>query len=253
LTQEHSLETRGRDLFGGDAEPRIWFNSIPAATAPATVNIPDGPSGMGGSALTNEYFDAAWYQLQLLVTSGNHRHRDRAPVDWVYLIGRFLDLHRETRRPEPARLLLAVVKSMQSTDPRLGPKDRARGWQPRQNVDPTIMVSEKWAPFFQSLSTAARATLTESLLRVWLDKNQQYGVADYFTPGVADQNYIAPESLGGIVGGRVWDAAPQFRAAGVSPELVARLQDWGAAYLATAARFRYSDTPQSRGKYKGGK
>jgi cytochrome c553 len=253
LTQEHGLEARGRELFGPDAEPRGWFNTIPAATAPATVNIPDGPAGMGGSALTNEYFDAAWYQLQILVNSGNHRHRDRAPVDWVYLIGRFLDLHRETKSPEPARLLLAVVKSMQSTDPRFGPKDRARGWRPRHNVDPTIMVREKWAPLFQSLPADARRALTETLLRVWLDKNQQYAVADFFTPGVADEGYIVPESLGGIVGGRVWDDAPQFRAAGVSPEIVARLQSWGAAYVATAARFQYSDNSRNRGKYKTGK
>jgi len=71
LTQEFGLEARGRELFGPDGEPRTWFNSIPAATAPATVNIPDGPSGMGGSALTNEYFDASWYQLQILLNSGN--------------------------------------------------------------------------------------------------------------------------------------------------------------------------------------
>ncbi|PYU19329.1 MAG: hypothetical protein DMG32_24705 [Acidobacteria bacterium] len=52
---------------------------------------------MGGSALTNEYFDASWYELQMLVNSGNHRHRDRLPVDWVYLIGRYLDVYRESR------------------------------------------------------------------------------------------------------------------------------------------------------------
>jgi hypothetical protein len=76
-------------LFGVTGESRTWFNTIPEATAPATVNIPDGPAGMGGSALTNEYFDASWYELQMLLNSGNHRHRDRLPVDWVYLIGRF--------------------------------------------------------------------------------------------------------------------------------------------------------------------
>ena len=59
IAQEFGLEGRGRELYGPEGEPRTWFNGIPAATAPATVNIPDGPSGMGGSALTNEYFDAA--------------------------------------------------------------------------------------------------------------------------------------------------------------------------------------------------
>jgi hypothetical protein len=70
MTQEFGLEGRGRELFGVTGESRTWFNTIPEATAPSTVNIPDGPAGMGGSALTNEYFDASWYELQMLVGPG---------------------------------------------------------------------------------------------------------------------------------------------------------------------------------------
>jgi hypothetical protein len=164
MTQEFGLETRGRELYGPDAEPRTWFNSIPAATAPAAVNIPDSPSGMGGGGLTNEYFDASWYELQVLLNAGNHRHRDRAPVDWVYAIGRFLDLYRKSRKPEPARLLADAIKALQSTDPRIGPGDRGQGWRPRQNVDPTIMVSDAWAPIFQPIPGEAKRAITESLL-----------------------------------------------------------------------------------------
>src|SRR5205823_11597876 len=80
MTQEFGLEGRGRELFGVTGESRTWFNAIPAAAAPAAVNIPDGPAGMGGSALTNEYFNASWYELQVLLNSGNHRHRDRSPL-----------------------------------------------------------------------------------------------------------------------------------------------------------------------------
>ena len=240
LTEEFNLETRGRELFGPDGEPRTWFNTMEEAAAPATVNIPDGPSGMGGSALTNEYFNASWYELQMLVNSGNHRHRDRTPVDWVYVIGRFLDLYRESRRPEPARLLVAVTKAMQSTDPRIGPGNRAQGWRPEQNLDPSIMISETWAPIFQPLSRGVKTAITESLLAAWLEKNFQYPVSQYFTPGVAQERYNAPASLGGISGGRVWESAPLFRAAGVSPEVIGKLQKWGSAYSDMAARFRYS-------------
>ena len=246
MTQEFGLEARGRELFGPDGEPRTWFNAIPAAAAPTAVNIPDGPSGMGGSALTNEYFDASWYELQVILNSGNHRHRDRTPVDWVYVIGRYLDLYRESRRPEPARLLLGVIKAMQSTDPRIGPGNRAQGWRPRQNVDPTIMVSEVWAPIFQPVSSNAKRAITESLLAAWLDKNLQYPLGQFFTPGLSEGGYIAPANLGGITGDRVWEAAPLFRAAGVSPEVVGQLQKWGMAYTDTARRFQYSDGSRSR-------
>ena len=248
MTQEFGLEARGREMFGPDGEPRTWLNTIPAAAAPATVNIPDGPSGMGGSALNNEYFDASWYALQVIVNSGNHRHRERTPVDWVYLIGRFLDLYRETHRPEPARLLVDVIKAMQSTDPRQGPGNHVQGWNPRQNVDPTIMVSETWAPIFRQLPADTRRALTESLLAAWLDKNLQYPVAQFFTPGAAEERYVLPASLGGISGSKVWESASLFRAAGVSPELVAQLQKWGTTYTDMAARFRYSDGPRTRAK-----
>ena len=252
VTQEFGLEERGREWFGASGEPRTWLNTIPAATAPAAVNIPDGPAGMGGSPLTNQYFNASWYELQLLLNSGNHRHRDRTPVDWVYFIGQFLDLFRETHRPEPARLLVAVIKAMQSTDPRIGPEDPVQGWNPGHSVDPTIMVSEIWAPIFQPLSGDVRRALTDSLLDAWLDKNAQFPLGRYFTPGVSQSSYAAPASLGGIMGGKVWEQAPAFRAAGVRPETLKQLEKWGSAYTDMAARFQYS-TGSNRSRGSSGK
>jgi hypothetical protein len=195
---------------------------------------------MGGSALTNEYFDASWYELQMLVNCGNHRHRERLPVDWVYLIGQFLDLYRESRRPEPARLLVAVIKAMQSTDPGIGPDNRAQGWRPGQNVDPTIMVSAMWAPIFEPFSSDAKRAITESLLAAWLDKNLQYPLARYFTAGLSERSYAAPASLGGITGGNVWELAPVFMKAGVNPEIVRQLEKWGTSFTDVAARFQYA-------------
>jgi hypothetical protein len=248
MTQEFGLEGRGRELFGATGESRTWFNTIPAATAPAAVNIPDGPSGMGGSALTNEYFDASWYELQVLLNSGNHRHRDRLPVDWIYVIGRFQDLYGVSRRPEPARLLVALIKAMQSTDPRVGPEDVAQGWRPNQNVDPTIMVDAAWAPMFQPVSADAKRAMTESLLAAWLDKNLQYPVGRYFRVGLSESSYAPPASYGNISGGKAWEAAALFMAAGVSPELIRQLQKWGTSYTDSAARFHYSPGGTSRSR-----
>ena len=240
LTQEFSLEGRGRELFGATGESRTWFNTVPAATAPAAANIPDGPSGMGGSALTNEYFNAAWYELQILLNGGNHRHRDRSPIDWVYMVGRLQDLYDVSRRPEPARLLISVIKAMQSADPRIGPDDFKRGWRPEQNVDPAIMVNSAWAPIFQPLPGEVKRAVTESLLGAWLEKNQRYPIGQYFRVGLSETSYAAPSKYGDILGGRAWESASLFLAAGVDADLVKRLQEWGAAYTATAARFQYS-------------
>ena len=219
---------------------RTWCNTIPAETAPSAAHIPDGPTGVGGSALTNEYFAASWYELQIVLNSGNHRHRDRGPVDWVYLIGRFHDLYSETHQPEPTRLLVAVIKALQSTDPRLGPDDFRHGWRPEQNIDPRIMISPVWAPIFEPLPAVVRRATTEAILAAWMNKNLQYPIAKYLPFGVSKTNYTPDPRYGDITGGKVWEAAQQFRNAGVSSDLVGRLRQWGIAFNDRAVRLQYS-------------
>ncbi len=239
MMQEFGLEGRGRDLYGLTADSRTWCNTIPVETAPAEVFIPDGAVGVGGSALTNEYFSAAWYELQIVLNSGNHQHRDRSPVDWKYLIGRFIDLYGQTHQPEPTRLLVAVTKALQSTDPHMGPDNVHKGWRPDENIDPRIMISPVWAPIFKPLPIEVHQALTASLLAAGLDKNRQYSVAQYLPIGLLPRSYAAPSAYGNISGGRVWEAAQRFRDAGVSDELIESLLQWGAAFTDRAERLQY--------------
>jgi hypothetical protein len=164
------------------------------------------------------------------------------------VIGQFQDLYRESRRPEPARLLVAVIKAMQWADPHLGPDDVAQGWRPSQNIDPTIMVDAAWAPMFEPLSGDVQRAVTESLLAAWLDKNRQYPVGRYFRVGLSAGSYSLPATYGNISGGKAWESAAQFMAAGVNPELIKQLQKWGTSYTDTAARFQYAPgTSRSKG------
>ena len=239
LTQVYGLEGRGRDLFGSMADSHTWCNTIPQETAPAEAHIPDGPAGIGGSALTNEYFNAAWYELQILLNAGNHQHRDRSPVDWVYVIGRFRNLFAQTHQAEPTRLLVAVTKSWQSSDPHLGPEDPRQGWRPEQSVDPRITISPEWAPMFAQLPNDVRRAITTALLSAWMDKNLQYGIAKYLPIEGSRLQYTPSMAYGDISGGKAWEAAGKFREAGVPDEIVKRLQLWGAAYTDRAARVQY--------------
>lgn len=239
MTQEYGLEGRGRDLFGAAAEPRTWCNTMLADTAPSAAHIPNGPNGVGGSALTNEYLSASWYELQIILNSGNHQHRDRTPVDWIYLIGQFRDLYLQSQNPEPIRLLIAVTKALQSTDPHLGPDDYRQGWRPDQSIDPRIMVSPNWVPIFKTVPFEIRRALAESLLTAWIDKTQQYPIAQYLPILPVRPDYISRYAHSDISGGKVWQAAKQFRAIGVSDDLVGRLQNWGSSYTDRAARLQY--------------
>jgi hypothetical protein len=239
LAQEFQLEGRGREFYGETGEPRGWFNTVALAAAPAEENIPDGANGMGGSALTNEYFDNAWYELQILLNSGNHRHNGRQPVDWVYLIDHFRVLYGESHRAEPGRVLVAAIKAMQSADPKAGPENQLRGWRPDGTVDPRIMIQNDWIPMFRALQPEVRLAITENMLNAWLDKNLKYRTASYFTQGPTGTSYTPLKEAAGISGGNVSAAAPQFQAAGVSPATIARLVSWGRAYSNMAARLHY--------------
>jgi hypothetical protein len=239
LAQEFQLEGRGREFYGPTGEARTWFNTAPLEAAPAEANIPDGPNGMGGSALTNEYFSNAWYEVQLLVNSGNHRRHGRQPVDWVYTIERYLDMYRESHKPEPARLLVAVIKALQWSDPKIGPENQLRGWRPDDTVGPAIMVDNDWSPVFAALAPDVRRAVTEAFLTAWLDKNLKYRTARYFTQGTSGHSYAPPPKIADITGANAWTAAPRFEAAGVSPETVGRLVKWGRAYTNMAASLHY--------------
>jgi hypothetical protein len=239
LENEFQLEGRGQEVFGPTGEPRTWFSTIPLATAPVEANIPDGPNGMDGSALTNEYFSNAWYEVQVLVNSGNHRRHDRTPIDWVYVIDRYRDMYRESHWPEPSRLLVAVIKALQSSDPKIGPENQLKGWRPDGTVDPRIMVSSDWTPMFQSLKPDVRRAIVESMLTAWLDKNLKYRTAQYFIQGGTGRSYKPPKELAAISGGNVWEAVPLFEAAGVSPDTITRLRKWGRAYSGMAASLHY--------------
>ncbi len=101
---------------------------------------------------------------------------------------------------------------------------------------------------FQPLPADAKRAITESFLAAWLEKNLQYPVARYFRVGLSENSYAAMASYSGLSGGKVWEVAPLFMAAGVNPVFVRQLQQWGAAYSDVAARFQYSPNTPARSK-----
>jgi hypothetical protein len=241
ITEKFELESGGpgTQRVLGSTYRESWLNATPAATAPASAHIPDGPNGMNGSTLTNEYFDNAWYELQILLNDGDHRHHGRGPVDWVYMAGRVHDLERTSGRSEPGRLLVMAIKAMQSTDPKLGPENLTEGWRPEFNLDPRVMIAPDWRSTFSALPTDQRKAIADAWLSAWLEKNSQYPTASYFYRGQVPGSYAAPPNLQDISGGKVWESAARFRSAGVDAGLVLRLQAWGANYVAGTALFHY--------------
>jgi hypothetical protein len=92
---------------------------------------------------------------------------------------------------------------------------------------------------FRPFPPGVRRALTESLLAAWMEKTLQYPLTEYLPLPVINHDYTPRSAYSDIRGGRVWEAAQQFRAAGVSDDLVERLQNWGTAYTDRAARLQY--------------
>lgn len=225
------MEDAGEDV--------VWANVVAAATAPATVNIPNNANGMAGSGLTNEYFNNAWYELQMLLNDGGHQHHGREPVDWVYVAGHERELERWSGVPEPGRVLLTAIAATQSSDPKIGPQDNARGWRPDQTIDPRMMVAAEWSETFVSLAPGERRAIAQAWLRAWLEKCTSYPVVTYFRLAQLPGSYEPPKELRAISGGKVWESASRFRAAGVDGKLIDRLEVWGSQYMAMSSLFQY--------------
>ena len=134
---------------------------------------------------------------------------------------------------------MAIIKAIQSTDPNLGPTNIAEGWRPDQNIDPRIMISEKWASEFRSLPDDLRSSLTEAFLSAWLDKTLRYPTVSYFQRGLQGSFYKVPNEFLDISGGNVWKAVAQFREAGVSAKNLSRVEAWGKASNAMSQLFHY--------------
>jgi hypothetical protein len=230
MSQEYGLESSG---------PVVWRNTVAAETAPAAVGIPNDVRGMGGSALTNEYFSNGWYELQMVLNDGGHRHHGRGPVDWVYLAGHERALQRLSGIADPGRLLVTAVAAMQTTDPRLGPEDKAEGWRPDEMLDPRMLVAPGWRETFAGLGADARRWIAEGWLRAWLDKSESYPIASYFHRAQLAGSYAPPKDLQDVSGGRVWAAAHEFRGIGVDVDLVERLVVWGREFMRASALFQY--------------
>ena len=231
ISHQYGLEATGGHV--------VWSSVVAAETAPATVNIPNSANGMAGSGLTNEYFNNAWYELQMLLNDGSHQHHGRGPVDWVYVAGHERELERWSGVAEPGRVLVTAIRAMQSTGQTIGPQDNANGWRPDQNIDPRMMVAPEWSQTFAGLPAGERRAIAQAWLSAWLKKCTSYPVAAYFHLSQLPGSYEPPKDLRAISGGKVWESASRFRAAGVDAKLVDRLELWGAQYMTVSSLFQY--------------
>lgn len=230
MVQEFNLAERGADYFGAKAEPRTWFGQLPFSAGPFMLNIPD-EVGIGGSALTNEYFSNAWYHTQLILNAGNGQAQGTSPVDWGYVWGKFNDMRKLTDYPEVGRQTLYWTAGLQEWDrATLG---SPAGFDPQKLPLSSVWVHPAKVGMWAGYTATEKKELLSNILAAWLDKAQQFTPSQYYAVGLATADYVPPPNQpDGPFGARLWYGVQAFKASGVD---VSRAQQWGATVLPKAS------------------
>jgi hypothetical protein len=227
--QEYQLEGYGPQIFGSTyGEPRTWFVSFPFHSSPFALHIPSDANGIGGSALTNEYFSSVWYQVQLTLNDSNHAPQGTGPIDFPYVYGKLKDLYQMSGNPEPLRLVEFLTRGMQVTDNGvvMGQVSQISGWSPTSDGDISRLVHPDWYPMFSTLGATTTQEIMQAMLQTWFTKTSSYTPAQYYAAGNSP-TYVPNSGMDSSqFGDKVMFIIPQFYAAGVSSTLVNQVTNW---------------------------
>lgn len=243
LTQTYGLEGYGDQVFGATyAEMRTWFVSYLFQSSPFFLHINDGPGGIGGSAITNEYFSNIWYQVQLTLNDSNHANQGTSPIDWPYVYGKLKDMYNVSDCPEPYRLTEYIMRGMQISDNGLPPGANGSGWQPTTVGDISRFVHPSFTPMFNSVPAATKTQLFTTMAQSWINKTNSFTPAQYYAGGLASSVEVVTSAMDGDMGGKTMFMLPLFGAAGVPVSILQQVSTW-ANSVYPKSTFPISSTP----------
>jgi DNA-binding beta-propeller fold protein YncE len=205
---------------GPKADERSWrVGMLPFGASPNIAGLletreagvkyePRNGHGIGNNrGVTFNYVSSAWYHLQLILDHGNRNPacgvNVAAPFDWPYVMAHLQDLQTDATTGAGITMAplmyLYLVKAPQIYDTGLGvDRSQSGGWQPYMVMPYYLQLyslgtESHQAMVWRNVPTEVRARLMEVAYRVWLDKNQESTLQQYFTPVFAhDPNsYIA--------------------------------------------------------------
>ncbi len=236
LMHEFELEEHVKDMYPASRETRGWFDHLAFDISPNAMHLPRTSTGINNNTrLMHTYFSMAWYQVQLILFSGNHTQdsvlrNGQRPLDWSYVYGFLKDMTVDTgtQVPTGAWLVYWLTKAMQVHDNGLGPEIPASaGWNTKNVGNVTLLVNPAFRWGWTELSSEQRRQILEALLTTWMDKNLQYTPQHWY-----DGKWARPDELprtgqpDGTMGEQIKYLIPKARALGVDPLLLQRVVDW---------------------------
>lgn len=235
MMQEFELEGHVKEMYPASRETRGWFDNIAFDISPNVLHLPRTATGINNNTrLMHTYFSMAWYQVQLLLRSGNHyqdasNRNGQRPLDWPYVYGFLKDLTVDTGNQVPtgAWLVYWLTKAMQVHDNGLGPPTPySGGWNTRNVGNVTLLVNPSFRWGWWEISPVERRQIVEALLTTWLEKNLQYTPQHWYDGQWARPDEVLTGLPDGTMGDKIKYLIPKARELGVDPVLLQRIATW---------------------------
>lgn len=233
IMQTFDLEGKSALINGNGplTEPRSWYSNTAFGTSPKAAGIPEGPTGVGGSALYQHYFADAWYQLQTIVNPGNGHRSANFPVDWPYFYGVVYHTALLTGQSDGLRWTALLVKASQESANGIAPSPLDRGWNPTRVA--SLFLWGAFLPSFvwQGADPAISIPIVNSYAQGWLTQCQQFTPQQYYAAGTADPHEVANPTLNMLgpstrfVDQTYW-MIPMLRAQGADATTLNAICDW---------------------------
>lgn len=231
------LEGLAPSLYGSAAIARMWFPLVPVVADGAPEPFHGDRTAFDGSLLTWTYATNAWHELAVILQSGSRVQRGYEPVIWPASLGYFGDLMRSSRRGEPVRFLLNLVRASQDTD-RAGPPGAA-GWS-LGHARLWLLAEDDWVRglWRDPEDAGLRRALVEAYLTNWQARNDSFQPGDWPRCKSVCGDFTLPDSsYRPVVNGGPTGALPDivmrmivvFRGWNVSCALLNDFAAWGAS------------------------
>ena len=239
ISQKHSLGDEAPQIYGENGDERSWLGQARSVFELAPDLAADnGRSFRYQTRFAGKHSSTAWYQLQILLNTGNGSGGPIQPVDWSYHPAHVNGLYAKVRGPaHPLRQTQAYAKLLQlyHTEAGLDGPFNIRQLHPVNYV-----LGGKYANVFETMAPSVRPQVYGALLGALMDEMDRFSESEW--QAHRDENDLRPanyrprmvqgEPLASVHHqGRYADAwysmIPIFDEDGVDADVLNRVVDWG--------------------------
>lgn len=244
IMQEYELDEQAPALYGEYGEARSWLSSRRNVFEIAPHRTANNHSHLlHQSVLVGKYFSTAWYHLQLIINGGNRATLKLWPVDWNYQPDHIVGLYSRGDGPrQPYRYVISHAKMLQQYHDGRPVEESGIGFR---QIHPGryAPIPGRRGTIFEGLAPEVRAELFGGLLGATMDLIEAHSLSEWprdtldkHDNTLRPKDYVPQLISAGKFNGHqhkghhadIWySMIPYFEEAGVTPQVLDRVIDWG--------------------------